>query len=275
MVRESMNALSNIALNKARVRWEGPTEFDTYQREKGVVHDSFGDLSGGVQSGYGVDPLGQGDLVQYLHLDEDSGTTFEDISGNANDGTLQGTITLGASGILSTTGLQFTGQNPAYIETTVTPSTNGAYAFWVRPTRFYNYNTLFDNTDHVNNWEGWIYDTGELSARGDRSAGRVSFDLSTLNGVDAWYHVVFSWDSGSSTCYLYVNGVQRDTNAFTYGTPGTHAWGPQNSANNTPMEAYLDAPMIFSRTLTERDAALLYEAGPAVNSFQTSSRKVV
>ena len=75
----------------------------------------------------------------------------------------------------------------------------------VTPTRFFNYNTIFDNGVNQDDWEMWIYSSGLLRAR--INTQYVEFNL---GGINTEYEIVFTWEYNGDI-NLYVNGVLRDT----------------------------------------------------------------
>ena len=47
----------------------------------------------------------------------------------------------------------------------------GAIALWFKPDLFYNYNSVFDNSVHADQWEMWFYSDARLRVRIANSTG--------------------------------------------------------------------------------------------------------
>lgn len=110
-----MDDLAAVSMTETlpTLTWETAADWDAAVSESGVVHESTPNTDHTdatvVKQGYPVaNPLFATDLVGYWPLHEDAGTTANDFSGNANDGTITG-ATLGATGILGTSAYSFDG----------------------------------------------------------------------------------------------------------------------------------------------------------------------
>ena len=117
-----------------------------------------------------------------------------------------------------------TGGDGVSIRYTLTDS--GTVALWYKPRRIYNYNTIYDNSTHQDDWECWIYQDGHLRTRVESDTA-VTADLASLSSGgdlrDQWFHVAVMWNRtgiGTVDTQLYVNGVLQDTNSGTWVRPG-------------------------------------------------------
>lgn len=105
------HAFSDVT--QTTVTWETATDWDSNVSESGVVHESTTNTDHTdatvVKQGYPFgSPLYSANLELLYALHEDSGTTANDLSGNGNNGSVNG-ATLGVNGVLGTTGYSFDG----------------------------------------------------------------------------------------------------------------------------------------------------------------------
>ncbi len=145
----------------------------------------------------------------HLELDGD----LVDSSGNGRDGVLM-------EGFLGTTsptrapvgaGLEL-GHDAA---TLTSDTTDGAYvavpyrltdegtiALWYRPSPFYNYQSIWDNSGDANDWEMWIYNDGRLRARVDGNVGHLT---QGIEGFNEWHHIAYTCKGGvGGSVFVYV-----------------------------------------------------------------------
>lgn len=194
-----------------------------------------------------------GDLPPPLIRWTFDGTTANSGSGGATyDATVSGAVafTDGIDG----GGLRLLGSGEGYAAVTHTFGDGGAVAFWFKPTRFYNWNSLFDNSVDPNRWEMWI-DSGAnvrfrlAGGQGDISYGNLN---SRHNGTNAWYHFAVTWDRNATTNHarLYVNGVeQQSANITSWIAPGNTVYFGGHSGN-TPSEGVMDDVRVYDTALT-------------------------
>jgi hypothetical protein len=154
-----------------------------------------------------------------LPLNDTSGTTAEDLSGNNLDGTYQNTPTLAVPGPLrnhaTNRAVKFNGSDEY-----VTVADNalidlGSNVFtleiWVKPTSFADYGTLFDKGRATANAYrlGLEVTTGKLVLYENVSSpahGGVIMTSSTGLDLNKWSHVVVT-KNGSSSATMWLNGV--------------------------------------------------------------------
>jgi len=149
-------------------------------------------------------------LVGYWNLNEGTGSTTIDLSGNGNNGTWYGTAT-GASGYYSPGKVGpwagvFDGSTD-YIKISNFNLTNNALSvlFWVNTNDFTvrrvvdNWNSA--NGSFTNNWNGSSGLGASFQFTDSSSAGGTITGL--LTGV--WYHIAQVYDG--SKVYIYLNGL--------------------------------------------------------------------
>ena len=95
---------------------------------------------------------------------------------------------------------------------------HGTIALWYRPVFFYNFNSVFDNSVHENDWEMWIYESGVLRTR-VAVAGR-SLTILTFERLKPWYHYVDLGSRGGADGAVHQWRVLRNGTITTW-TPGS------------------------------------------------------
>ena len=168
-----------------------------------------------------------------IHWTFDGSVTNIGSGGSTYDGTLSGSVTY-TNGI-SGQGLCFLGGSEGYAKLSYTFGNQGTLAFWYKPHRFYNYNSVFDNSVHSDWWEMWVYADGRIRGRiRNTDTSGVQYDLDDMNGTDQWYHIAFVWDNVSTNITrLYINGDERDTGIIAdWVAPGRDVYFGGHAGNN-------------------------------------------
>jgi hypothetical protein len=149
-------------------------------------------------------------------LEEGSGTTTADTSGNGNTGTLSGSPTWTTSGKYGKA-ISFDGTDD-YVEVPNSASlvqTTFSIEFWAKPSSFTQYKRWMgkDTTPWGGNYYGWIVlwsyagssavylalENGGVNGANEKISQLVTVSLST------WVHLAFTFDG--SYIYAYKNGV--------------------------------------------------------------------
>ncbi len=155
----------------------------------------------------------------YWNLDEGSGTTANDISGQGNNGTLQSGASW-APGVIGSSALSLNGTNTSYVDIP-SPVINTAQSFsvaaWVKVNTVSGYQTFvsLDGSQVSAFYLQLRADTGKFALT------RLAGDSTTATGAIAsavsapkpgvWYHLVGVYDSVAKTLALYVNGSLQQT----------------------------------------------------------------
>lgn len=210
-------------------------------------------------------------LVGFWNLNEGSGATAADASGNGKTGTLTNSPswTAGKSG----NGLNFNGINN-YVATPVTLNgTKGSISVWVNTSatltsgKLY---TMFYGTDSGNSialsFSGYGYGdpTGNawnLSIRGSYgNTLQVVAPVSSNASLQQWHHIVATWDTNTGAI-LYVDGSVAGS---TSGSTGSLTLSSQSiSAQNSTFLGTIDEVRTYSRALSSSDVVELYGSTPA------------
>jgi hypothetical protein len=215
-----------------------------------------------------------------LKLDETSGTTASDSSGNSNNGTLQNgpTWTTGRSGgALNLDGVD----DSVYINnsSTVSSITNGVtVAAWVyRPATQSGFNSVVSRevgtTDKEHFYLG--FQNGNYRWFVNTTSGYSNISLGGASPVGQWVHMVGTYDG--STVSLYVNGALAfstpQSGTFPSDTSGIAIGVNHNSASRLPDDPFsgkVDDVNIYAYALTAQEVQQLYQAAPSAPTDSTA-----
>jgi len=126
----------------------------------------------------------------------------------------------------------------------------GSICLWFKPTDLYNYNSILDNSGDGNDWEMWIYGTGEF-------AGRIQsgYVRGYWMDVDTWYHIAMTWKPQDNNPdmldqLLYINGVLVASNETEWVDPGTTVYLGGGNSGNDDCNGVFDDFRIYDRPIT-------------------------
>jgi hypothetical protein len=231
---------------------------------RALTADEIAELYEGISTG----------LVGYWRLDETSGTSAADSSGNGNTGTMNGGLSgANAVGAQFLSGLDFDGTDDDINAGSAAMLDDlGALSAcaWVYPDSLASdYYTVIDKS--VNGGTGWnLYTIGATSVGGmgfgflsrtnDYSERYVSMSTGT------WHHICVTWDGVddvTGSIKLYYNGSLQ-----TPDNPGVAGSTPSDAANNLkigeagdgsyPYNGRLDEVRLYNRVLSAEEIASLY-----------------
>jgi len=206
-----------------------------------------------------IDSFTPGGIVKnglVLHLDAaqpssypGSGTTWTDLSGNGNNGTLTNTPTYSSANGGT---LVFNGTNQ-YVSTTfaITAGQAVTYAGWVYDTETVDgtYRNFVDSV-LVRPMIWW------------NTSGRIEFDANdfTTSAIyrNQWVYVALSKPSGSSSPSYYVNGVLVGTGSV-YSTPAVTPTWLNRGASNT-WKGNCSIIQAYNRAITAAEVTQNYNA---------------
>ena len=185
-----------------------------------------------------------------------SGTAYNDLSGNGNNGILANGPTFNPNGYLD-----FDGSND-YVELGFNPdllNDDITQEAWV-------------NTDVMANWHGIIsnmpsWGTGFSLQIGptQRIAAMVSGAYLTTSwtpSIGVWYHIVATHRSSDDLNVLYVNGVQENsfTRSITYSENAITRIGFFYTGGSLPFNGKMGAVKSYNRALTAQEVLQNYNA---------------
>lgn len=209
MALDDLDGIANVQFTISMdLTWEGASDWDAAVDERGVVHESFGDLPGDdvIQMGYPSFDQG-GSALRHFYVWDGTGDVT-DIVGS-NDLTNHGASS-GQTGIAGTDTYRYDGDND--YSQGGTPNLDGnelTFFAWlyIHGRGGNSYNRYFDidrSTDNALLW--WDEDDDEYGF--NSTLGKA-----TVTGSEARTGVWMSWAGvfDGSTLYFYEDGVEQDT----------------------------------------------------------------
>lgn len=262
--------------------WNSASDWNNAVSEAGVVHESDpnADWTGDdtVELGYPTD--GGANFGLYLPMNEDSGSTLYDLSGNNRDGGIVGGPTPNVSAVHGRSAWRFDGTDDgAYGAAYDITGGNFTVAVWFRPD---NYNS--DSKHHIigNETEG---NGGLVISANTDGSGLEYYDggwttISSNPSTGSPHLIVFKRDSGGSQAWL--DGTRVLTNAgdgYFSSTGGTYrwslgAWDTGGNASSAParwFDGWIGEARLWGRALTDAACSALYD--DVFNGSLTSATK--
>lgn len=189
-------------------------------------------------------------VVLGLPMNEGSGDTVTDYSGNGNDGTVYG-----ASWVDGKYGkaLEFDGTDHVSIAPFLNGETAFSFSAWVKPEASQvDYARIFDLGWYTNGLMLIAHLTtnrfGMFRSDSVNSQAAIYSPVLTFDG-NTWYHVVGVWESGSKF-RVYVNGIEYDHDA------GAGTFTLQNDVlyighSSIQMHGVIDEVHVYNRALND------------------------
>ena len=127
---------------------------------------------------------------------------------------------------------------------------NGTISLWFKPSALYNYNSILDNSGDGNDWEMWVYGSGEFAGRIQTGYVRGYF-----MEVDTWYHIAMSWYRNTDNPamvdqWLYIDGELVATNESEWVDPGDTVFLGGGHSGNDDCNGTFDDFRIYDRALS-------------------------
>lgn len=221
-----------------------------------------------------------GGLIGHWKLDETTGTSAADSSGNGRNGTMVSGLNAGTTGSYGAVGrsLKFDGSDdmihiPDFLgaESAISMSAWVKAESWTGPFRFIAGQAKHTNSDsvvefnygHATNTMSWTV----------RNAGNVNVITNfTPPQAGVWFHITGTYDGSHSR--IYLNGILQDTQAqtgvlfdsnavFTIGRKSDSGVYPAGSHAYT-FDGHIDDVRIYDRTLSAVDVQKLYQMGSPI-----------
>ncbi|MBN1417993.1 MAG: LamG domain-containing protein, partial [Planctomycetes bacterium] len=152
----------------------------------------------------------------------------------------------------------------AYVSVPLVLGEKGTIALWYYVEPYYNYQSIWDNSVHSEDWEMWIYNDGRLRGRIDGGSGDITYDLDNLRGPGHWYHIAFAWDRVGQFADLIIDGHRVGGGAIsTWVVPGDTFFLGGGNPNNMFGTGIFDEVRIYDAALNEDEVReILYEGMP-------------
>ena len=137
----------------------------------------------------------------------------------------------------------------------------GSICLWFRPTSLYNYNSILDNSVEANDWEMWVYGSGEF-------AGRIQTGYVRGFWMEAmtWYHIAMTWRVNPENPdlieqLLYIDGQLVASNQSEWVDPGSTVYLGGGHSGNDDCNGTFDDFRIYDRPLTAEEIQQLASQG--------------
>ncbi|NES44811.1 LamG-like jellyroll fold domain-containing protein, partial [Moorena sp. SIO2C4] len=217
--------------------------------------------------------LGDNPIV-YWSLDETSGSTAFNATGNGFNGTYEGGVTQGVPGISGTAG-QFNGKNDTAVDIGTVPSgsdldiSNQSFTVeaWIKPNEIGERQAYFGIHKRIksdNDKSESLY--FRLNENASVAFGDFPNDLETPENiieVDTWYHVVASYDKDSDTNTIFVNGreINRNNQGFFNGEEPRILIGTWPNIGDQSFNGVIDEVAVYNTALSPETVAQHYLIG--------------
>lgn len=214
-------------------------------------------------------------LVGYYPLDEDSGTTAYDYSGNENHGTANGAGPSGTgtvAGPLNASAYEFDGTDD---EVTYSNSLQNSSAQSVTVSAWVNLDTFttragilaeYDSSINNSSYSLWVESsTGTVRWQQRNSSGGNMYAISNTSlTTGSWYHLVGITDVQVPELRLYIDGTENTTGTYDGTSPkGTFEFNKIGfeSGNSEYTDGAISDVRIYDRALSPQEIAYLYQVG--------------
>ena len=203
-------------------------------------------------------------LTGWWKLDETSGTTAADSSGNSYDGTVTG-ASWTSSGYIDG-GISFNGTSGQRVEvpTSAMSVSAGTISLWGKVSSATNVRYFFGHTSSSTSWADRIQlymSNGDsqldLGLGGSHTTATNIAALST----GTWYHIALTWHNGDYS--VYVDGVSKASGTYTgLSTLGSVADIGNNGSSSDrtePFNGVIDDVRIYDKALDADEVNAIYE----------------
>jgi len=262
--------------------WNDAAEWDANQSEDGVVHEAVAntdhDDASVIKQGYShANPYLSSDLVLFCPMNEDSGATINDVSGNGNNGSMNGS-TPNADGLLDTSAISMDGSDDWNDWTGLQVSADDDYTYSV---------WMYDESGS-DSTRRWMFDGisvfGDVAngIREDSGNSGPSIDLAV--GGNATTHSVTDWkgrwalwtvvsDASAGETREYLDTALEATQNNT-ATPQSDWYCPAYYDDQT--KEYFNGRMayhaVWNRSLTAAEIQTMYDVVDKAGAFTTAKK---
>ena len=191
--------------------------------------------------------------------------TVADLSGNENDGTIQGTVTSGTGKVAE--GLYLDGAtNDINSDQPLTSNSDFTISVWYYPTRNNVNNDIIYSSTNIQLYFDQTTNYLTTSITGNQTA--TSFQLSDTSTYQ-WHHIVWTNTNGGNQ-KVYVNNTEvLDTSSFSFAISASTAYLGALQAGTDYLQGYLDEVRIYSSALSASDISDIYYAAKSVAEYTT------
>jgi len=233
-----------------------------------VEKNEYGSATGPVWSfttGQFVNPTG---ATGWWRMDETSGTTASDSSGNGYNGTLVGPGLYWTGDSLNFDA-SVTGSNVSRVEIPTSPLSleGGTVSLWAKlaepqiRTGGRNNMAYFFGCDSGTS-EIKLYMSNSNTKLDARVGSTIKNDVITLS-TNTWYNIVLTWDEEEYTVYVNGNKIVSTSYSGLTALPAKASIGNNGDTNTQSVHGLIDEVRIWQRVLSAGEAVALYGVGRA------------
>lgn len=215
-----MDDLAAVSLSpSAKLTWGTATDWNNAVAESNVVHEAsqtgYSTPAGGdvIVLGYPTSDEGGTTLFAFHPGDEGSGTTLNDVSGNANDATMTGATPGGTGATWGSTAWSYDGVDDygdigSGLYTSLSAIT---FSAWVKINGKNDNNPRVVGTSDTSvrlAYGNFVNDALDIQIWvGGTGYNVTSTTTFVYDGTESWHHFAFTWDG--STLRLYIDGSEE------------------------------------------------------------------
>lgn len=234
----TLSPIGDIANNTftqvASLNWSTATDWDNAVDEHAVAHESTAntDFNDATIVRMGISPSYVSSAFAHYPLDEDSGSTVYDVSGNSRDGSATNTPTQGVGGHGGTSAYDFEQSNGEYVDTPILNVTGDAVTVAAMIKQEYNSSDKYSRLVYLGEdyrpvgLVPYLHDSGdwepyfEVQAGGSRETSGSPFQSkgATTFNYGTWYTIVGRYDGSTVECWVnktQVNSASQSGNIDT------------------------------------------------------------
>lgn len=224
----------------------------------------------------------QASLVLHWTLDESTGNTAADSSGNGIDGAWQGTAGTPAwspAGGVAGGAFSFTGANADsfIVATTEVSATPFTISLWMNTTSTQNDGLAYLGNGGTGNQYNVVRMQANVARANARNTAEIQLAGTTTVNDGAWHHVVAVYGADDNR-QIYIDGVLEGTNTTSVNSMVLDRFGIGALTRNTPYNpadlytGLLDDVQLYSRGLTQAEVTFLQaNPGTAITIPEPSS----
>ncbi len=150
---------------------------------------------------------------------------------------------------------------------------SGTIAMRAQVGQLFNYNSLWSNSSHENDWEAWVYGDGRIAARADRGTARMEHNIFLFDdqGIGE-HHYAFTWERNGDLVEsrLFIDGQQQGLVVGNWRDPGDTFFiggGTGLPGTNHLANALFDEVRIYDSALSEAEILFLSQNAPETMIF--------
>jgi hypothetical protein len=204
-------------------------------------------------------------LIGYWPLNEQSGNTAYDHSGNEYHGSINGAgpVDTGTvNGPLGQKAFDFDGSDDyvgvADIESVISGSTEISMGAWIYAESNNDFSRVWASDN--NNFECWVADNNNLKTRITLGGTNVDIAYSSFS-FNTWYHVVRTWDGNTHRMFIDGRVVGETTQSGDIDNLGNFFRIGQRKNSTEYWDGFISELRLYNRPLTKSEVDYIHSVG--------------